>query len=185
MNRKADRAAALLAPTGHPNGFWVVARCRGGDEQRADRALRDRHGALECWWPTETRRRSYRGRVRSWTAPVVAGYLFVCLVDWPDFERLRDEIPLVDFVRTNGSLPVVVDQKSMLQMQQLPARLAEIARIEEERRRIRPGDSVEITHGPFEGSVLRVETVAGRNVVCISPLGRVTVRHDRAKKQGT
>lgn len=108
-----------------------------------------RNGVGECWYPSETafkRNRFKPGQRIPYERPVAPGYLFAVLPYEPHWDVLfdRSRKKLSKVVSHNG-LPVAIPEYIIAKMAKLPQRLATIREAEAAKRRINPGDTVEIS----------------------------------------
>lgn len=116
---------------------------------------------VESWYPSEIRRRRLpKGRrpFVEYQARLVPRYIFARFTGQPQWHALKSCRWLSRVVGLGGC-PMPVTDAEMAQMAQVPDRLGEIRRREQEQRIIRPGDKVRIEGGAMEGWIVDVSAV--------------------------
>lgn len=160
--RKLQVGDVVDAPTGRGiwasewEPSWFIFQVPPRGELPASAWL-SRNGASECWYPSETafKRNRFKPSQRiPYERPVAPGYLFVVMPLRPHWDVLfdRSRKKLSKVVSHNGE-PVAVPEATIAAMAKVPERLATIREAEAAKRRINPGDTVEISIGGVEWQV--------------------------------
>ena len=108
-----------------------------------------RNGAPDAWYPSETayKRNRFKPNQRiAYQTPVVPGYLFVILPMRPHWDVLMDRArgKLGKVVSDNGN-PIAIPESVILDMAQVPERLATIREAERTRNTIHAGDKAVVS----------------------------------------
>lgn len=160
--RKLQVGDAVDLPTGRgiwasewePSWFIFTVPPRG---ELPASAWLSRNGVTECWHPTETafKRTRFKPNQRiPYERPVAPGYLFAVLAHRPHWDVLfaRSRGKLLRVVSHNGQ-PIAVPESVILDMEQVPHRLASIKEAERAKRTIGPGDRVAVSVAGIEWQV--------------------------------
>lgn len=104
-----------------------------------------RQGIAEVWYPTEVAWKASRrpdGRKIKYLKPLVPGYLFVNLNRRPIWDVLMDRTKgKMTGVFSQDGWPIVIPEAAIMQMAQVPQRLAFIRDQDAEARKLHVGDS--------------------------------------------
>lgn len=127
---------------------------------------------VECWAPTETVwRRSPKGprRMVEVERRILPRFLFARFTGNPQWDVILRSRHVSGFIGCNGQ-PRPITDSEMMQMDQLPGRLAEARATAAEARRIKPGDMATIMDGAMAGWVVRVTAVSLDVATFVVPL---------------
>jgi len=150
-----------------PSWYIFTTKAQG---ERAAAAWLEENGVPETWFPVESKwRKIARGPRRSveYMAPVAPRYLFAVLDKNPNWDVL--------FERTRGKITGVVSyepipERVIMQMAQVPQRIAEMVKEIEERSKIRVGDKVTVIRGPYEGWTVEARQVGDKKATVGFPV---------------
>jgi len=171
-----------------PAPEWYILRAAPKAELAAIAWLA-RNGVPDAWCPTETRWRTMpRGRRKKvpYEAPLAPGYVFAPFTRRPVWHVLRERAKgkLTGVVARQG-IPLVIPEPTIARMKHVPGRIAAIRKREEERRRIRPGDRVDVVSGPLAGWTIEVSRIHAGIAYFVAPLlgeREVSVPAERLRK---
>ena len=155
-----------------PRWFALVARPQ---REQSARAWLERQG-VTAWYPAETAyRRVPRGKAKRqpYERRVAPGYVFARFTGWPQWDRLFYTPPASHYVRGAVGVdgrPLAITDEALAQMAMIPDELERLRRQQEEARRIRPGDKVEVLDGPMQGWVVDVASLRGGMAMLMLPL---------------
>lgn len=167
--------------------LWFVLITPPQGELRASAWLA-RFGVEESWHPTEivyVHDRKPPHKLIPKIKPICTGYLFSRFDHrpiWPFlFDQSRGKIQ--DVLRI-GDRPVALDDRDLMAMQQMPARLQSMRDAAKEAATIRAGDTVTVTSGAMAGWTVTVqETHGGIARISLPLLGKdVELPIDRLTK---
>ena len=144
------------------------------------------NGAPESWYPSETIyiRNIYRPNRRTpQIKPIVPGLLFASFARRPiwDFLFARSGKRITNVIRI-GDRPAALRDADMMQMKQVPERLAGMRSAAIEAATIRPGDTVTITEGQMAGWSVTIDAVDSGLARFTTPLGPASVNVERVAK---
>lgn len=169
---------------------WYIFRTAPRSELAAIAWLA-RNGVADAWCPMETRwRRIPKGRRNKvqYQAPIAPGYLFVPFFHRPVwhvlFERSRGKLIAVV---ANQGIPMEIKEDDIADMKHVPGRIAAIKEREEERRRIHPGDKVDVQDGPLKGWTVEVSRIHAGIAYFVAPLlgeREISVAVEKLRKSG-
>lgn len=119
---------------------WYAVQCKGGESFRAEEHLKAQ--GFEVFHPTWTVEKHYRGQLREAIEPIFPFYLFIKLDEhidnWGPIRSTRGVLKLVRF----GTYPLKVDPHLIEALKQRTP--------EAQDQKLKAGDKVYITRGPFK-----------------------------------
>jgi len=139
--------------------FWYACRCEPGKTLALAEALKGAGIEVECPTFTFRRRVPRRKRVETLERPLIGGMFFLGADCWP--------------LRVSPSLRIDVSQLRRVQTPNGPALIRDeeldglrvaAGEVSEDRREIKPGNSIEFCTGPLKGRVGKV-IAAGHNSI--------------------
>lgn len=146
MSREAStRNASEANPDGDADG-WYVLRTMPRHEKKLAIFLEQR--GIEVYLPVQNRKRRWSDRTRIVEMPLFPGYLFLRF----DYAARRSEVlarqAAIDFVRVQGQAARMRAEE----LQNLQLLINQATELQTDASRaFAPGESVEITFGPFKG----------------------------------
>lgn len=155
-----------------PRWFALVTRPQ---MEPSAKAWLERQG-VTAWYPSETAyRRGPRARTKRqpYERRVAPGYVFARFTGWPQWDRLFYTPPSSHYVRGAVGVegrPLAITDEVLSQMAMIPDELARLRRQQQEARRIKPGDRVEVIDGPMQGWVVEVASLKGGMAMLMLPL---------------
>lgn len=143
-------------------------------KEKATAAWLKQNGVTEAWYPVEERwrniRRGQRKRIK-YEAPTAPRYLFALFSQKPNWHvlKIRSQGKIAGVVTDRGA-PLAVTEDVLLNMKEVPERIAVIKKREEEKRRLNPGDKADVTSGPLCGWTVDVTRIHAGIAYFIAPL---------------
>ncbi|WP_245686130.1 transcription/translation regulatory transformer protein RfaH [Terasakiispira papahanaumokuakeensis] len=136
---------------------WYAVQCKGGESFRAEDHLKAQ--GFEVFHPTWTVEKRYRGQLREIKEPLFPFYLFIQLDEhrdnWAPIRSTRGVLQLVRF----GTYPLKVDADLIEALKQRSEKA--------QHHKLKTGDKVLITRGPFKDLEAIFQTRKGEDRVII------------------
>lgn len=170
--------------------LWHILMTLSGEEAQAGRWLTDNGDCSETFYPVDVRWRPnpITKRKLPYSVAAVPGYLFGTWHGDPDYSGIKRNCRHIIGWMQVGERPVVLTDRALMQMQQVPAALearrSAIERAKEEARTFRVGDTAEIEEGPLAGWTVTVMEVHGGIIVFDAPIGKGTASVSGVRKVG-
>ena len=141
---------------------WLVVCTSPRGEKRLTERLKS--AGIEAYCPLQKTIRQWSDRKKLVTVPVFSSYIFVRVNEAERLRVLYDPLA-ARYVHWQGVPAVIKDEE----METLKLCLSNYSNIQVEAIDLRPGQTFEITHGPFKGETAFVSKVQGKKMCLYLP----------------
>lgn len=162
---KFDLDGSARIQAGETLPTWYALRTPPQKEKAAREFLRKR--GVHAFYPDEERTRIVNGRKRTYTAPIVSGYVFARFTGLPLWHVLRARPFFSGVVSMNG-VPFALPRPTIRRLQGFTIEMEERRREMREMREMarkalepKVGDIARITDGPLAGFLVEVTELTG------------------------
>lgn len=145
-----------------PNTYcWHAVYVKSRTEKKAQLELQFQE--IETFLPLQRKLRQWSDRQKWVEMPLISGYLFV-RASRKEYDLVLQSNYVVSYVRFEGKAAIVPDY----QIEGLKLMLAqENEPIEVTKEKLKPGQTIEVTCGPFIGLKGKLQKIKGKNKVAI------------------